>query len=575
MPPKELVSERFPTPAPRFVSTDLDAGDWSQLEPVFHELQVRPLESVEQLEAWLLDVSELESALYAEEARRYIDMTCHTDDEEKQKRYLEFVREVDPRVKVALDRLYRRYLESSLRADLPRDRYAVLDRIRKNDVELFREENVDLEAKDTELATRYTEIVGGMTIELDGEQVTLARASLELEEPDRERRESVWRKVAARRFEEEAEVERIYGELLDVRRRIAVNAGFDNFRDYQFRKLHRFDYGVAECETFHDAVEQVVVPSVSRINESRRSRLGLEALRPWDYDVDPNAAEPFRPFKTEPELCDVTRTLFRHVSPDFAEDFAELERLDLLDLFSRPGKAPGGYQYFLEDVRLPFIFANAAGAHDDVQTLLHEGGHAFHSLAVREDPITLYRDPPIEFCEVASMSMELLALEHLGRVYPEEAARRARRNHLERTVRLLPWIATVDAFQHAAYTRLEGADARRRGWVEIRHRFAPETDWQGLEKYLAVEWHRQTHLFRHPFYYIEYGIALTGALQLWSLARRDHGAAVENYRRALAAGGSRPLGELFELAGLRFEFGADLLGTLVEEVVEEIRRAEA
>jgi oligoendopeptidase F len=361
--------------------------------------------------------------------------------------------------------------------------------------------------------------------------------------------------------------------LLELRVALARNAGFGNYRDLRFLKLHRFDYGVKECVDFHDAVRSVVVPRVREMNEERKRCLGSATLRPWDYEVDPFTQAPFRPFRTEEELRAIARELFAAVDPAFAEDFSELERLDLLDLYSRPNKAPGGYQYFLEDQRLPFIFANAAGTHEDVQTLLHEGGHAFHSLLSRDEPLLKYRDPPIEFCEVASMGMEFLGFEHLEKVYPQVEARRIRRSYLEKTLRLLTWIATIDAFQHWVYSQSSGGGRERcAAWIKVHRNFSSDTDWSGLESYQEVAWHRQGHLFRQPFYYIEYGIALIGALQLWSLARRDPRQAVKQYRAALALGGSRALPELFAAAGLRFEFGSKLMRKLVEEVHAEWRK---
>ena len=563
------MPERFPPPPWNFIPEDLDAGSWEQLEPIFQELEQRPMSSAADLEAWIFDVSELQSKLWSEEARRYIGMTCHTDDEERRERYLQFNREIDPKVKVCMDRLDRIFLDSPHRHGLP-ESFGLFTRFKRSDAEIFRKENVELEAEEAELTTKYTQIVGALTIELDGEEVTFSRAGLELEEPDRDRREAVWRSMRERRDRDRDEIEKIYGELVTLRHRIATNAGFENYRDFRFKKLHRFDYGVEECLDFHDAVEKVVVPCVGKFDALRQEFLGLDSMKPWDQGVNPFSNEPFRPFDGEEELCRLTSGLFAAVEPSFADDFAELGKQDLLDLLSRPNKAPGGYQYFLEDVRMPFIFANAAGTHDDVQTLLHEGGHAFHSLACRAEPLLLYRDPPIEFCEVASIGMEFFGCEHFERVYPGIEARRARGTFLERMLRLLPWIATVDAFQQWVYTNAEASpEERRHAWVRIHSRFVPHTDWSGLEDYRLVDWHRQTHIFQQPFYYIEYGIAIIGALQLWRLSRHDPAAAVAQYRRGLKVGGRQTLAELFDATGLRLDFGAALLGELVGEVFEE------
>ncbi|MBI4584754.1 MAG: M3 family oligoendopeptidase [Planctomycetes bacterium] len=560
-------------PPRRFVPEKIDAGNWPDLEPHFKKLERDHFRSAAEFESWLLDLCELESILSAAYARRYIDMTCQIDDEGKKKRYLDFTQEIDPKAKIAFDRLDRVYLQSPFRRSLPERRYEVLDRVKASDAALFCEANVPLEAKEVAAASRYTQLVGSLTVNLDGVEKPIAQAALELEVQDRGRRELVWRKISERRFAERDAIEKIFGELLGLRQQQAANAKFSNYRDYRFRKLRRFDYGVKQCEEFHRAALKTAAPVMAKFDAARRRRLGIESLRPWDFDVDPHRAAPLRPFRSELELCGLARSLFGAVDPAFEEEFRVLEDRRLLDLFSRPHKAPGGYQYFLEDIRMPFIFANAAGNHDDVQTLLHEGGHAFHSLANREDPIHLYRDPPLEFCEVASMGMEFLALEHLEKVYSRKEARRAKRSFLERQLRLLAWISIVDSFQHWIYTQpADSVEARRAEWCRLRELYTPSLDWSGLRRFQEIEWHRQGHVFRVPFYYIEYGVAMLGALQLWSRARKDPRQAVDSYRAGIALGGSRPLPELFQAAGLRFEFGESVMGPLVEEAYEEWKR---
>jgi oligoendopeptidase F len=316
-------------------------------------------------------------------------------------------------------------------------------------------------------------------------------------------------------------------------------------------------------------VEEKVMPAIARLDAVRRERLGLDRLRPWDLDVDVEDFPPIRPFTTENELMDLDRRLFAAVDERFAAEFTALRRRKMLDLMSRKGKAPGGYQYSIEDVRLPFIFANAVGRHDDVQTLLHEGGHAFHSLLSRDEPLLAYRQAPLEFAEVASMGMELMGLEHLEEIYPREMARVARRGHLETVLRLFPWIASIDSFQHWLYTHEGHSRAERKdAWLAIRHRFSKSVDHTGLQDQIGHAWQAQGHLFGSPFYYIEYGIAQIGALQVWRNARKDQRAAVERYRTALALGGSRPLPELFAAAGLEFDMGSRLLGRLVDDVMD-------
>jgi len=343
--------------------------------------------------------------------------------------------------------------------------------------------------------------------------------------------------------------------------------------DYAFRARHRFDYGPEECRRFHEAIEQEVMPVVRRLQAERRQQLGLKTLRPWDLTCDPFQRTPLRPFERVEELLERTQAVFDRLDARLGKGFATLREQRLLDLDNRKGKAPGGYQSSLSEARVPFIFMNAVGLHRDVETLLHEAGHAFHVLATREEDLHAYRHAPIEFCEVASMGMELLAGEHLQAFYEPEALRRARRKHLEGVVQVFPWIATVDAFQHWLYTHPEHTRTERaRAWLELMDRFDGEVDWTGFEDARAHLWHRQLHIFLYPFYYVEYGIAQLGALQLWANYRCHPAKALAAYHRALGLGGSRKLPELFAAAGLRFDFCADTLRPLMQMVVEELDR---
>jgi oligoendopeptidase F len=365
-------------------------------------------------------------------------------------------------------------------------------------------------------------------------------------------------------------INELWEQMLALRGRIAKNAGFGDYRDYRFAEFCRFDYTPQDCEAFHAAVEEVVVPAVAELMEERKRKLGVDSLRPWDMRVNISGREPVKPFSDSQGYIDVTRKLFEAVDPVFTGDFDLLVRNELLDLMSRPGKAPGGYMYPIEDMRLPFIFINGVGRHDDVQTLLHEGGHGFHTLAVREQDLSAYREPPIEFAEVASMAMEMLGLEKLDVVYDEDDAKQAYVAHMNDVLDTFTWVATIDAFQHWIYTH-EGhsPEERVQAWTELRTRFAPWIDWSGLEEYRDHEWQRQGHLFGSAFYYIEYAIAQIGALQVWRNERQDHEAAVAAYRKALALGGSRPLPELFEAANLRFAMDKSILQELIPDVMEQ------
>ncbi len=554
---------RLPREYPRrFVPERLNLGDWAEIEPLFDDLERRPLGSREDLESWLLDQSELASALYEEGSIRHIRMTCQTDNPEYERAYLQFIEEIEPLLKPRFHRLQEKYLSSPARAKLPKRRYEVLDRKFANAVALFRKENVPLETEDDKLGQRYQKICGAMTVSYDGKEQTLQQMARYLEELSQDVRREAWELIAERRLQDRGELDEIYDELIARRHKIAQNAGFSNYRDFVFRKYERFDYTPEDCFRFHEAVEQYIVPLMRELQHKRQRQMGLKQLRPWDLNVDPQGRPPLRPFSTANELVEGCREIFEQVDPELGEQFRQMAELGLLELESRKGKAPGGYQATLAERRLPFIFMNAVGRDSDVRTLLHEGGHAFHTFATRQEPLHFYRHAPIEFCEVASMGMELLSSPYLEVFYSPQEAERSRREHLEGIVRILAWIATIDAFQHWIYTHPKHSRAEReQQWLKLHERFGGIESWEGYEEALRAAWHRQLHLFLHPFYYIEYGIAQLGALGIWLRAQQKRAEAVRAYRKALALGGTRPLPELFQAASLSFDFGSSAVGS--------------
>jgi oligoendopeptidase F len=386
-------------------------------------------------------------------------------------------------------------------------------------------------------------------------------------------RQEAWELVANRRLKEADNFEKIFEKQIELRQQIATNAGFQNYRDYAFRRLGRFDYTPSDCEKFHDAVEKEVLPMLRELQSQRGKFLKVETLRPWDTSVDPLNRPPLRPFQQVDRMVSQTQSIFQKLDTELAEGFQKMQQLALLDLANRKGKAPGGYQSTLAEARLPFIFMNAVGLQRDVETILHEAGHAFHALATQGEDLLAYRNAPIEFCEVASMSMELLGNEFLEEFYAPAEANRARRTHLENILTIFAWIATVDAFQHWVYThRGHQRSERTAAWVELIQRFGGEVDWTGFETARAHLWHRQLHIFTNPFYYIEYGIAQLGALQVWANSKRDKQRALQSYKQALALGGSRPLPELFAASGCQFEFSRKTIAPVVKLLREELAR---
>ena len=506
---------------------------WEQIEPWYSRLLERGTHSPEELEGWLFDLGELHAAVSQEGVRRYVAMTCQTDDPAREAAHLEFIREIEPRLKPFHNAIREKYLDSPHRSGLPADRYLVFDRAQENRRALYREANIPRETALAELEQQYQKTIGAMTVQFQGQERTPAQMAVYLEETDRPLRQSAWELVANRRLEDRDTLDDLFDRMVALRVEVAREAGFPDFVAYAYRLRERFDYGVADALAFQQAVETVVVPLARRLQEERREALGVEVLRPWDLAVDPLGRPPLRPFQDVEQLGERTESIFIEVDPDLGGQFRYLRENGLLDLANRKGKAPGGYQTTLEDDRLPFIFMNAVGMDGDVRTLLHEGGHAFHSLASRGERLAAYREAPIEFCEVASMSMELLGADDLGEFYGGPDAGRSHRQLLEGIVLILPWIATVDAFQHWIYSHPgHSRDDRRAAWNAIVDRFGGDVDWSGHEDARASSWHRQLHIFLYPFYYIEYGIAQLGALGVWRRALTDRPGAVAAYRRA-------------------------------------------
>ncbi|MEM9166151.1 MAG: M3 family oligoendopeptidase [Planctomycetota bacterium] len=574
-----------------FIPANFDATDLDALRTAFQSLLDEPIESSDDLEAWLLKRSELDAALSEAAALLYIGMTCNTSDERASQAYARFIETVPPAVKPLAFELDRKQAALHERFGMTTDRHEVIARDTAADVALFREENVPIETELAKLSQEYDTIAGAMTVEFEGETKTLPQMAVYQESTDRAVRESSWHAVTERRLEDVDGIDTIYDSMIGKRHAIATNLGFDDYIGYAFKSKHRFDYTAADCAAFHNAVETIAVPFARKLDDRRRERLGLDTLMPWDMGVDELGRGPLKPFAGGAELVAKARAAFAALDPRLESLFAEMgdgtDRVTAdntanppsLDLDSRKGKAPGGYLYMLDRRRSPFIFMNAAGLHRDVETMVHEAGHAFHSMLCAQEPLLHYREYPTEFAEVASMAMELMTMPHWGAPgsfydgSPDDLAR-AQRKQLEGSIALLPWIATIDAFQHWIYanpTHTRGE--RTAAWLDLDNRFGRAFSWDGLDEARAKAWQRQGHLFGAPFYYIEYGIAQLGALQLW-IRSLDEGPAtsIDAYINALTLGGSRPLPELFNAAGLTFDFGPETVGRLVERVEKELAK---
>ena len=560
-----------------FVPENADLTDVDTLVGLYEKLETKPINSTQELEHWLIERSELEAALSQAGSILYIRMTCQTDNPTYAKDYTRFVETIAPAVKPVNDRLNHKYVRACELFPLDARRYQVYDRAVKTDIELFCAKNVALQTKVELLSQQYQTLCGAMTVTFEAQEQTLPQMGKYLLETDRSLREQAWRATALRRMQDKEKIEEIFEGMFELRQTMARNAGFSSFIDYQFKAYHRFDYTPLDCKKYHETVEKLIVPLNGKILSKRRQQMQLKSLRPWDTAVDALGKKPLVPFKDAHGLIKGTGSIFNKLDRDFGLQFQEMNKLGLLDLASRKGKAPGGYQNTLSEARKPFIFMNAVGIDDDVRTLLHEAGHAFHALACADEPILDYRHAPMEFCEVASMAMELMGGEYLNEFYDPQDLKRSNREHLEGIIQVLAWVANIDAFQHWLYEHPQhSSDERRQAWGTLYERFGGKfIDWSGLTDIRDYLWHRQLHIFEFPFYYIEYGIAQLGALQVWLNNRRDPKKALADYKHGLFLGGSRPVKELFCAAGISFDFSEGIIGPLVQAVTDEWEKLNA
>jgi oligoendopeptidase F len=560
-------------PIPALTPADLQRATWEELLPLYRELVERPV-SHANVETWLADWSRLEELITEAAAVAMIAYTCDTADPAKEAAHLRFSAEILPRVEEQEVQLANRllalgYTRKDLEVTIARFRTAS---------EIFREENIPLSQEIEEHSARYQKITGGLTVDWDGVEKTLPELQPYLQSPDRPVRERAFRLNCAAYSARRDELSDIFDSLYDLRIATAKNAGFGDFESYAFKAKARFDYTPADCRRFHAACEEVVAPAVERVMARRRAALGVDRLRPWDVGPDPKGRQPLKPFTEVNDLIGTSRRVFGQVSEHFGQQFQVMMDEGLLDLGTRKGKAPGGYCETLHYRGRPFIFMNAVGVFDDVSTLLHEAGHSFHAFEAHGAPYIWQRHPGLEMCELASMAMELLAFPYLDRehqgFFESVDYARARVDHLEDVLVTLSHVSSVDAFQSWIYTSGEGRDrdARDQAWLRIRSRFERGIDWSGLERERITRWYRQLHIFLYPFYYIEYGIAQVGALQVWRNSLRDQAGAVERYRQALALGNTRSLPELYRAAGVEFTFDVKLIGELVALVEEELEK---
>ncbi|HEX5168415.1 MAG TPA: M3 family oligoendopeptidase [Cyclobacteriaceae bacterium] len=568
--------EKIKRPARKFLSEDFNVTSWEVLKPFFDNLLERKLASPSELKRWFRDRSELESVISEDLAWRYIRMTCYTENEEYLNTYQDFIQHIQPQIAPVSDKLNKKAADCPFINDLVSlEGYDIMIRNMKKDIEIFREVNVPLFTEISTESQKFAQISGAMTVDIDGKELTLPQASVLLMSPDRKKREEVYFKVAERRLKDKDSLDELFTKLIDLRHRVSVNADFKNFRDYMFKSLGRFDYTPQDCFDFHEAIGSEVVPLLNAFSLERKKDMKVDALRPWDKAVDPQGREALKPFASGKELTAKTIEVFRRLDPFLGQCLAIMNEMGHLDLESRKGKAPGGYNYPLSEIGVPFIFMNATSTLRDMVTIMHEGGHAIHNFLTRDLELNDFKSTPSEVAELASMSMELLSMDHWDVFFGDEGElKRARREHLEDIIETLPWVATIDKFQHWIYENpLHSLDSRRKQWNTIFDQFSDTvTDWSNLQMQKDYLWQKQLHLYEVPFYYIEYGMAQLGAIAVWRNFRNDKDAGLQGYMNALKLGNMRSIPEVYHAAGIRFDFSPAYIHELMEFVKVELDR---
>lgn len=562
-------------PKRQFLPEEFTITDWKSLEPYFTELLERKINSKQDLEKWMKDASELEAVVSEDANWRQIRMTCDTENKELENAFTFFMMQIQPHIQSYADKLNRKLVENPFTKELDTHKYFTFLRNIKKNIELFREENIPLISELTVMAQQYGVIAGKMTVQVNGKEHTLQQAAKFLENPDRNLREEVYRKISERRLQDKDELNKLFTSLVQKRNLVALNAGFTNYREYRFKELGRFDYTREDCFQFHEAVKQNVMPLANEIYEKKKKKLNVDPLRPWDTEAEPEGVNPLNPFNTGEELLQKTLQCLDEVNPFFADCLRQMQKIHRLDLESRKGKAPGGYNCPLPETGAPFIFMNAAGQMGDVTTIIHEGGHAVHSFVTHPLELTAFKEYPMEIAEVASMSMELFSMDYWDSFFDDkEELRRAKEYQLERVITIFPWIAIIDKFQHWVYENPTHTEEQRASvWMEILKEFSsPVIDFSGLDEYRRYGWQRQLHLYEVPFYYIEYGIAQLGAIGLWMQFKKNRQEALNNYIQALSLGGTKTLPQLFEAAGLKFDFSPQYVSELMSFVHVEMNK---
>lgn len=514
--------------------------------------------------------NDLKVQIRGDSSRREFAEARDTNDKAAEEAFRQMREEIHPVAEEHDATIRQALLASPARAALETKFGPLLFKVFENAQASFAPENIALNVEVGELEARFERLLGNARPVVDGEELTLPKVNALLSHPDATKRKAAWEAYVGWIQTHADELHGLYSELVARRHQLGRNLGEPTFIPLGYRKHRRLDYGPAEVKTFREGIKRHIVPLLRDLRRKQAEWLGTPTVRPWDMAYYPGAslAPGVAPIG---EQLSRAQGLFDRMHPKLGGHFKRMVAEGLIDLENRPGKRPGAYCTGFEDLGLISIFCNSTGDSEDIATLTHEMGHAFQGWESRWiEPLEL-RWPTYEACEIHSMGMEFMALRHLDAFFGPEDVQCFRRLKLIDTITILPYIAVVDAFQHWVYEHpTHTPEERDRAWSELWDEFLPGVDWSGHEAEKAVRWKRQIHLFVAPFYYIDYAIAESAALQLWLLAEKDPAKCMETYLELCRIGGSQSLVEIVKSAGLVSPFDPEVFGPAVAAIRAEL-----
>jgi len=565
-------------PEPRkreFLPEEFKVTVWSRLKPYYNELLHRSIISIAELEQWIFNWNELNALVQEDVNWRYIHFSTNTTNERAGESYNYIVQQILPKATKANHQLQQKLFETPFHKKLNPEKYFIFLRGLRNSMDLFNEDNVILQSEIKLRSKEYGKLMSQMLIDVAGNSYMIQEANNFLQEPERSLREHAFRNISQRLNKNVEQLNDLFNDLLAMRHQLAENAGFENYRDYKFKELGRFDYSSEDCARFHDIVKKEIVPLLGDLYKIRQKSLKVDELRPWDLKVNINGNPPLKPFKDTDELIEKSIECLSEIDPFFGECLGVMKKMGHLDLNAREGKRPGGYNMPLPLSGVPFVFMNATRSVKDVIILAHESGHAVHSFYTKHYKLNSSKRMPKEVAELAAMTTELLAMEHWDVIFDNPVAlNEARLQQLERVLYSLTWIALIDKFQHWLYTNPgHSNEERKQVWVKLFHEFQPEiVNDDGLEEHIEHLWQKQLHVFEVPFYFIEYGFAQLGALAIWKQYRENAKEVIGNFKKTLQLGYTKTIPDTYQTADIQFKFSQNYTKELALYLQEEIEQ---